>query len=79
MVDEGARLLAEGMADSAAAIDLVQALGFGYPRRRGGPMWRAAAEGLRAVVDRLDARRAAGEGPGASDALRRLAEGAAPA
>ncbi len=39
MADEGAALLAEGMAASAEAIDLVEIHGYGFPRWRGGPMF----------------------------------------
>ncbi|TDX33251.1 3-hydroxyacyl-CoA dehydrogenase NAD-binding domain-containing protein [Rhodovulum visakhapatnamense] len=38
MADEGATILAEGIADSAAEIDLVEIHGYGFPRSKGGPM-----------------------------------------
>jgi len=38
LVDEGRRLLAEGMACRASDIDLVWVLGYGFPAHRGGPM-----------------------------------------
>ena len=40
---EGAAILAEGIAAHAADIDLVESHGYGFPRRRGGPMHYAAA------------------------------------
>jgi 3-hydroxyacyl-CoA dehydrogenase len=39
MQTEGRAILAEGIAASPAAIDVVMANGYGFPRRRGGPMW----------------------------------------
>lgn len=41
IVDEGRRLLAEGIAARASDIDLVLIHGYGYPAWRGGPMYRA--------------------------------------
>lgn len=41
MADEGRRILDDGIARSPAAIDLVQILGFGFPRWRGGLMYWA--------------------------------------
>jgi len=45
MAEEGAAILAEGIAGSAADIDLVEIHGYGFPRHRGGPMFLAAARG----------------------------------
>jgi len=39
MVDEGQKILAEGIARSAADIDIVFIMGYGFPRWRGGPMF----------------------------------------
>lgn len=39
MAEEGRAILAEGIAHSAADIDLVQIHGYGFPRWRGGPMF----------------------------------------
>lgn len=41
MAAEGDAILAEGIAASAADIDLVEVLGYGFPRHRGGPMFAA--------------------------------------
>ena len=38
MADEGEMILAEGIAHRTEDIDLVEIHGYGYPRRRGGPM-----------------------------------------
>ena len=40
MAQEGQTILAEGIAASAADIDLVEVHGYGFPRRRGGPMFQ---------------------------------------
>jgi len=39
MQAEGRAVLAEGIAASPEAIDVVMVNGYGFPRRRGGPMW----------------------------------------
>jgi len=39
MVSEGQKILSEGIARSAADIDMVFILGYGFPRWRGGPMF----------------------------------------
>lgn len=41
MADEGAKILAEGIAASAEDIDLVLLNGYGFPTYRGGPMFAA--------------------------------------
>lgn len=53
MVNEGARILEEGIAARASDIDVVFCNGFGWPAFRGGPMWWSDRVGLRAVRDRL--------------------------
>lgn len=45
LVDEGQRLLAEGVAQRASDIDLVWVLGYGFPASKGGPLWWAARQG----------------------------------
>ncbi|WP_164924457.1 3-hydroxyacyl-CoA dehydrogenase NAD-binding domain-containing protein [Sinorhizobium fredii] len=55
MVNEGARILADGTALRVSDIDLVKIHGYGFPRWRGGPMHYAQAYGLDKVVDALDA------------------------
>ena len=39
MAAEGRAILAEGIAAQPADIDLVEIHGYGFPRRRGGPMF----------------------------------------
>jgi 3-hydroxyacyl-CoA dehydrogenase len=36
---EGEAILAEGIAESAADIDVVMITGYGFPRHKGGPMF----------------------------------------
>jgi 3-hydroxyacyl-CoA dehydrogenase len=58
MINEGARLLEEGIALRAADIDVVYTSGYGFPRYRGGPMFYADTIGLKVVYNRiLDFRR----------------------
>ena len=47
MAAEGKMILAEGIAAQATDIDLVEIHGYGFPRRRGGPMHYAAARAQR--------------------------------
>ncbi|NPC58172.1 3-hydroxyacyl-CoA dehydrogenase NAD-binding domain-containing protein [Caenimonas soli] len=62
LVNEGARILEEGIAARASDIDLVYLNGYGYPPQRGGPMFYADTVGLSTIVREL--RRFAAE-PGA--------------
>lgn len=54
MVNEGAKILAEGVAMRAADIDLVEIHGYGFPRRTGGPMHWAEARGLTSILVALN-------------------------
>ncbi|RID92466.1 enoyl-CoA hydratase [Gemmobacter lutimaris] len=54
MIEEGARLLEEGIADTPADIDLVMVHGYGFPRWRGGPMHYAERLGLAGILGRID-------------------------
>jgi 3-hydroxyacyl-CoA dehydrogenase len=51
LVNEGARILEEGIAASPADIDVIWVNGYGFPRTRGGPMFYADTVGLRTVFD----------------------------
>jgi 3-hydroxyacyl-CoA dehydrogenase len=53
LVNEGARILGDGIALRSSDIDLIWALGYGFPRDRGGPMFHADALGLPAVRDAM--------------------------
>jgi 3-hydroxyacyl-CoA dehydrogenase len=41
MIEEGRRILAEGIAQRASDIDLIWVHGYGWPAARGGPMYYA--------------------------------------
>jgi 3-hydroxyacyl-CoA dehydrogenase len=53
LVNEGARVLEEGIALRAVDVDIVYVNGYGFPAYRGGPMWHADVIGLRKVYDRV--------------------------
>ncbi len=53
MVNEGAKILEEGMAQRASDIDVVWVYGYGWPVWRGGPMFWADTEGLDKIVEGL--------------------------
>jgi len=55
MLNEGFKLLEEGIADRPEDIDTVWLRGYGWPARRGGPMYYAQQRGLGAILDRLTA------------------------
>jgi 3-hydroxyacyl-CoA dehydrogenase len=50
LINEGARILEEGIAACPADIDVIWCNGYGFPRHRGGPMFYADTLGLEAVV-----------------------------
>ncbi|WP_428028046.1 3-hydroxyacyl-CoA dehydrogenase NAD-binding domain-containing protein [Altererythrobacter sp.] len=54
MVNEGAKILEEGMSQRASDIDVVWINGYGWPLYTGGPMFWADTIGLDAVVAGLD-------------------------
>ena len=51
MVNEGARILEEGVAQRAGDIDVVYVNGYGFPASRGGPMCWAEETGLQRIYD----------------------------
>ena len=53
LVNEGARILDEGIAESPGDIDVIWCNGYGFPRHRGGPRFYADTLGLAAVLERL--------------------------
>jgi 3-hydroxyacyl-CoA dehydrogenase len=53
MINEGARILDEGIAMRASDIDIAWVFGYGWPVWRGGPMHYADSIGLAAIRDRL--------------------------
>ncbi|MCY1338504.1 Fatty acid oxidation complex subunit alpha [compost metagenome] len=53
LVNEGAKILAEGVAQRASDIDLIYLNGYGFPAFRGGPMFYADQLGLAHVLARV--------------------------
>ena len=53
LINEGARILAEGYALRAVDIDIIYVNGYGFPAYRGGPMWYADTVGLPKVYQRI--------------------------
>ncbi len=53
LVNEGARILEEGIAARSGDIDVVYLTGYGFPRARGGPMFHADQVGLGQVLRRV--------------------------
>jgi len=51
LINEGIRILEEGIALRAADVDVVWCAGYGFPRYRGGPMFYADTIGLKTVHD----------------------------
>ena len=54
LVNEGAHILEEGIAQRASDIDIVYIFGYGFPVPRGGPMLYADSMGLLSVVRRME-------------------------
>ncbi|MGZ5583473.1 MAG: 3-hydroxyacyl-CoA dehydrogenase family protein, partial [Usitatibacter sp.] len=54
LVNEGARILEEGIASRASDIDMVYLTGYGFPLHRGGPMLYADMMGLYNVVRSME-------------------------
>ncbi len=75
LVNEGARILEEGIAMRAVDIDIIYVYGYGFPSYRGGPMWYADSVGLKNVYQRICALHSQhGELWEPAPLLRRLAE-----
>lgn len=53
MINEGARILEEGIAARASDIDVVWLYGYGWPVYRGGPMYYADHVGLKTIAAKL--------------------------
>jgi 3-hydroxyacyl-CoA dehydrogenase len=54
MINEGAKILEEGIAQRASDVDVVWVYGYGWPRYRGGPMFWADSIGLDRIVAGLN-------------------------
>jgi 3-hydroxyacyl-CoA dehydrogenase len=55
LINEGAQLLGEGIAQRGSDVDVVYAKGYGFPRYRGGPFCYADEIGLDHVLARIEA------------------------
>ena len=75
LINEGAKILDEGIAARPLDIDMVKVFGYGYPRWRGGPMKHADIVGVDQVLADMEA--VAADDPTSwvvSPLLRRIAE-----
>ncbi|XP_051815054.1 peroxisomal bifunctional enzyme [Acanthochromis polyacanthus] len=54
LINEGFRILEEGIAAGPEDIDVIYVLGYSWPRHRGGPMFYADMVGLTKVLERLE-------------------------
>ncbi|MGB0506506.1 MAG: 3-hydroxyacyl-CoA dehydrogenase NAD-binding domain-containing protein [Pikeienuella sp.] len=74
MVNEGAKIIEEGIAARPLDVDMVKLFGYGFPRWRGGPMMHADIVGVDQVL--ADMEQVAADDPGSwaiSDLLRSAA------
>jgi 3-hydroxyacyl-CoA dehydrogenase len=53
LINEGARIVADGSTQRASDIDVIYANGYGFPSWRGGPMFHADRVGLAAIHARI--------------------------
>jgi 3-hydroxyacyl-CoA dehydrogenase len=75
MVNEGAKILDEGIAIRASDIDVIWVYGYGWPVYRGGPMFWADQIGLKTIRDRmLELQRKSGDEWAPAPLLNRLAD-----
>ncbi|CAB1430695.1 unnamed protein product [Pleuronectes platessa] len=54
LINEGFRILEDGIAAGPEEIDIIYVFGYGWPRHRGGPMFYASMVGLEKVLARLE-------------------------
>ncbi|XP_071322653.1 peroxisomal bifunctional enzyme isoform X2 [Trachinotus anak] len=54
LINEGFRILEDGIATGPEDIDIIYVFGYGWPRHRGGPMFYAGMVGLAKVLERLE-------------------------
>jgi len=76
LVNEGARIVEEGIALRASDVDVVYVNGYGFPAWRGGPMYWGQASGLERVVHTMEQlAKTHGARWGPTALLKRLAAG----
>lgn len=54
LINEGFRILEDGIAAGPEDIDIIYVFGYGWPRHRGGPMFYAGMVGLKRILERLE-------------------------
>ncbi|KAI1898314.1 hypothetical protein AGOR_G00071050 [Albula goreensis] len=54
LINEGFRILEDGIAAGPEDIDTIYVFGYGWPPHRGGPMFHAGAVGLPTVLEKLE-------------------------
>ena len=75
LINEGARILGEGVAQRPSDIDIIWTVGYGFPVGKGGPMFYADQLGLGTVLDALiRLRQAHGDELQPAPLLKRLVE-----
>jgi 3-hydroxyacyl-CoA dehydrogenase len=75
LINEGAKILEEGIVQRAMALDVILVAGYGFPRSKGGPMWYADHCGLKGIYERIcEFASALGSQWTPAPLLRRLAE-----
>ncbi|HEX5863414.1 MAG TPA: 3-hydroxyacyl-CoA dehydrogenase NAD-binding domain-containing protein [Casimicrobiaceae bacterium] len=57
MINEGAKIVDEGVVSRASDVDVVWLTGYGFPRYRGGPLYYADRLGAKQVLERIRALR----------------------
>ena len=57
MINEGAKIIDEGVVSRASDVDVVWMAGYGFPRYRGGPLFYADRLGAKHVLERIRALR----------------------
>jgi len=53
LINEGAKILEEGIAYRTGDIDVIWCFGYGFPRMHGGPMYYADRMGLKTVYEKV--------------------------
>ena len=78
LVNEGAKILEEGIAQRSSDIDVIYLNGYGFPAFRGGPMYYADSVGLDKVLARVELHARCGDWWKPAPLLEKLPPKAAP-